>query len=85
MNELKILVDNLKKHYAAKELELRKHPSFNTYTEGALLNRQYDIENFQFASEKCDTHPLLKRQIIKNFKNEAVKIKSEIDKISCSH
>lgn len=83
MKELEILVDDLKNSLTTKELELRKNPNFNSHTEGSLLNRQRDIEGFQLASKSCDTNPFMKNQIIENFKNDAAKIKSEIDKITC--
>ncbi len=83
MKELEILIDDLKKHFAAKELELRENPKFNAFTEGFLLNRQRDIEGFQLACENHDTNPFLKPLVIDGFKTDAVKIKSDIDKITC--
>lgn len=82
MKELDIIVQDLKKYLESKELELKQDPNFNAYTLSHLQNRQSDIVNFQFAAKNCETDPFFKNQIIKNFKKEANKIKSEIDAIS---
>lgn len=82
MKELEIFVDDLNKYLATKELELKKDKNFNSYTEGLLLNRQAEIESFENACKNCDTNPFLKTNIIENFKNDSIKIKSKIDEIS---
>jgi hypothetical protein len=81
--ELEIIVDDLKKYLAKKELELRENSNFTLYTEGSLLNRHREIENFQHACKNCSNDFTQKQLIITNFKNDADKIKLEIDKITC--
>ena len=83
MKELEVLVDELKKHLAARELELRANPKFNAFTEGFLQDKQRDIERFRIACEHHDTNPYLKPLMIDGFKTEFSKMKSEIDKITC--
>lgn len=82
MKELDNMVQELKNYLDSKDLELKKDPNFNAHTQGHLQNRRRDIENFQLSYENCDFDPFLKNQIIDNFKNEANRIKLEIDKIS---
>lgn len=83
MKELEILVNNLKDYLAKKEIELKQHSNFNLYTEGALLNRQRDIESFEVATKGCEQNPFHRLDVINNFTKDADTIKSEIDKIFC--
>lgn len=83
MKELEILVKDLKDHLTSKEIELKQHPNFSLYTEGALLNRQRDIESFEAATKDCEQNPFHRSDVINNFKIDAETIKSEIDKTSC--
>lgn len=81
MKELETIIEDLKNHFSTKAVSLRNDIDSNAYTEGLLLNRQRDIESFEIACMNYDRNPLLKNEILENFKNAASKIKADIDLI----
>ena len=83
-SELAKLVEYLENSYSEKEQELRENPNFNSHVDGALQNRKHEIESFKIASTNPELNPFYKDEIIKNFAADAKRIKSELDKITCS-
>ena len=82
MKELETLLEDLKNYFAKKAEILREQPNCNAHTEGHLLNRQREIEGFETACKSYDKNPFIKKEIIENFKNKVLEIKSAIDSIT---
>jgi len=76
------ILDELKAHYEAKELEVNDNNNCDAYTYGELKNRKQDILKFEtFISQTNE--PTLQSEILEEFRNSADRIKADIDKIKC--
>ena len=76
------MLAELQAHFEAKELEVNNNPNCNAYTLGELKNRKGDIANFEFFIKQAN-EPSLQSEIIKGFRKDVDRIKSDIDKIKC--
>jgi len=82
---LMTMLSELKECLEAKELELKNKPNFNSHTQGEINNRKVSIENFEYSIQQVTNNPTMQYTILNNFKNNAEKIKMDIDKINCEN
>jgi hypothetical protein len=78
MNDLNKMVSELRALLNDKSENLDQHDS---YREGRLKLRGDEIDSFEFMISQVTFSPPEKEEVIKNFRQEAEKIRAAINKI----
>ena len=81
MKELYDLSEQLENELSQKEKELQEKNDCSIYLVDNLENRKKDVLAFTDSIKHVSKDPFLKNEIIKNYSNEAKKIKEEIRQI----
>jgi translation initiation factor 2B subunit (eIF-2B alpha/beta/delta family) len=81
MKEIENEINELKERLKKKEDELFRSGNLNAYKQGEINNRCRDIKWLESRFKDRERNPAHRNTVLKNFKEEANKIKNDIEKI----